>query len=163
MTPSQVPLRALVQPACSGLWSLEAGRAMRLRPRQAGSIKVMCGQVWATTDAPFDCHARRLGDHVLSAGEGFSVQPGERVVLEAWGDSPVRFDWVPDMEARPVAPSRWHDEVLVPSRQLGQALGGTVVALGRLAWGVGAYTAHLAGFLAAGRGRVLSRFESDPP
>ena len=61
------------------------------------------------------------------------------------------------------APTRWQREVAAPGRELGQALSGTAAALGRLAWGVAAYTAYLAGYLVAGRGRVLTRFESNPP
>ena len=37
------------------------------------------------------------------------------------------------------------------------------VALGRLSWGVLGYAAYLSSYLVAGRGRVLSRFESNPP
>ena len=149
--------------ASSGLWHLAAGRAVQLRPRQASTFKLVCGQVWATTDAAYDRQARRLGDHVLSAGDTFAVMPGERLVVEAWGDAPVHFDWVLQAPAPAVTPSRWQADVAVPGRELAHALQCTVVALGRLVWGVLGYGAHLSSYLAAGRGRVLSHFESNPP
>lgn len=151
-----------VSPTCTGLWRLAAGRAVQLRPRHASTFKVVCGQVWVTTDAPYDAQARRLGDHVLLAGDTFSVMPGERLVVEAWG-VPVRFDWVADTPSVVARPSRWQAEVAVPGRELAHALRSTAVALGRLSWGVLGYVAYLSSYLAAGRGRVLSRFESNPP
>ena len=147
----------------SGCWSLAAGRTVQLRPRHASTLKVVCGRVWATTDAPLDRTARRLGDHVLVAGESLAVLPGERLVVEAWGDTPVRFVWVVHAEAPVQVPSRWQVEVGVPGRELAHALQCTAVALGRLAWGVLGYAAYLSSYLVAGRGRVLSRFESNPP
>lgn len=163
MSHHQSPSHAVVSPGCGGLWRLAAGRTVQLRPRRAGTLKVVCGRVWATTDAPLDRSARRLGDHVLGPGESLAVMPGERLVVESWGDTPVRFDWVERAEAVPALPSRWQLEVAAPGRELGRALAGTAAALGRLGWGVAGYTAYLLGFLVAGRGRVLSRFESNPP
>jgi hypothetical protein len=156
-------LQLAMGPACGGLWRLAAGRAVQLRPRQASTFKLVCGQVWATTDGAYDRQPRRLGDHVLSAGDTFAVMPGERLVVETWGSEPVRFDWVVQAPVPAVTPSRWQAEVAAPGRELAQALAGTAAALGRLVWGVAGYTAHLAGFLVAGRGRVLSHFESNPP
>jgi len=49
--------------------------------------------------------------------------------------------------------------VVAPSRELATALGQATLAFGRLLRGVLGYTE----FLVAGRGRVLSRFESNPP
>ena len=154
---------AAVGPACTGLWSLAPGRTVAMRPREAGTVKVVCGRVWATTDAPLDASARRFGDHVLAAGESLAVAPGERLVIEAWGDTPVRFDWVLPTTCVAAVPSRWQSEVAAPGRELGRALAGPAAALGRLAWGLAAYGTYLSGFLVAGRGRVLSRFESNPP
>lgn len=163
MSHFQAPSHVAVSPACSGLWTLAAGRTVQMRPREASTLTVVCGRVWATTNAPHDSQARRLGDHVLGAGDAFVVLPGERLVVEAWGDTPVRFDWVVHAQVAPAQPSRWQAEVAAPGRELGQALGGTAIALGRLVWGVAGYAAYLLGFLVAGRGRVLSRFESNQP
>ena len=163
MTHLQTPSHVAVRPACSGLWSLAAGRTVAMRPRVASTLKLVCGRAWVTTDAPLDGSARRFGDHVLTPGDSLPVAPGDRLVIEAWGDDAVRFDWLTD--AAPVAqtPTRWQAEVAAPSRELGRALGGTAAALGRLVWGLAGYAAHLAGFLVAGRGRELSRFESNWP
>lgn len=163
MSAHQIPSHVAVSPACSGLWSLAAGRTVQMRPRQASTLKVVCGRVWATTDAPVDRSARRLGDHVLAAGDVLVVLPGERLVVEAWGDAPVRFDWVLHAEAAPVTRTRWQADVAAPGRELGRALGGTAAALGRLVWGLAGYAAYLSSYLVAGRGRVMSRFESNPP
>ena len=118
MSAHQVPSHVAVSPACSGLWSLAAGRTVQMRPRQASTLKVVCGRVWATTDAPHDSAAGRLGDHVLGAGDAFVVLPGERLVVEAWGDTPVRFDWVVHAQIAPVTPSRWQAEVAAPVPQV---------------------------------------------
>lgn len=163
MSHLQTPSHVALSPACSGLWSLAAGRTVQMRPREASTLKVVCGRVWATTDAPLDRSARRLGDHVLGAGESLAVLPGERLVVEAWGSTPVRFDWVVHAQVPVQVPSRWQAQVAAPGRELWRALGGTATALGRLLWGVAGYASHLAGFLVAGRGRVLSRFESNQP
>lgn len=149
--------------AHTGLWRLLPGCALQLRPRDASHFEVVTGRVWATKDAPHDNAARRMGDHVLSAGDALTVQPGERLVVEAWGDTPASFDWVRQANTAPATRSRWQADVAVPGRELGRALRAVAAALGRLVWGVAGFAAHLAGYLVAGRGRVLSRFETNPP
>lgn len=154
---------AVGRPACGDWWTLAPGRALSMRPRQAISFQVVCGQVWATTDAPHDHQMRRHGDHVLSAGEWLAVLPGERLVVEAWGDTPVRLQWVQQADTARPAQSRWQANVAAPARDLWQASRGAAVAFTQLAQGLAGYAAHLANHLVAGRGRVLSRFESNPP
>ena len=56
-------------------------------------------------------------------------------------------------------PTRWQAAVVQPWRVLGLALGTAALALGRLRAGVAGY----ADYLVAGRGRVLSPLESNPP
>lgn len=99
---------------------------------------------------------------MLSAGESLVVMPGERLVVEALG-VPVRFDWVVATPSGAARFSRWHVEVAAPGRELARSLRCAAVALGHLGWGVLGYTADLFSHLVAGRGRVLSRFESNPP
>ena len=77
--------------------------------------------------------------------------------------APIRHAMRDFAEAPVQAPSRWQAEVGVPGRELAHALQCTTVALGRLSWGVLGYAAYLSSYLVAGRGRVLSRFESNPP
>ena len=70
MSDLQMTFHGGVRPACGGPWHLTAGRTVLVRPRQASTLRVVCGRVWATTDAPLDLSARRLGDHVLEIGCG---------------------------------------------------------------------------------------------
>lgn len=163
MSDLQMTFHGGVRPACGGPWHLTAGRTVLVRPRQASTLRVVCGRVWATTDAPLDLSARRLGDHVLGADESLVVLPGERLVVEAWSDASLRFDLLPQAEVLSMQALRWHTAVATPACELGRALGAAAVALGRLGAGVAAYAAYLAGWLVSGRGRLLSHFESNPP
>lgn len=143
----------------AGCWKLGAGRALTLRPREAGTLRIAAGRAWVTVDAPVRERFDLEGDHVLVAGASMPLPRGARVVVEAWevaGGEPVMFDWVPQVRA---ATTRWQREVRQPLSDLGQALGAAGVAFARLLGGLLAYGE----FLAAGRGRVLSRFESNPP
>ncbi len=145
--------------ATSGYWKLGAGRAMTLRPREWGTLCIAEGRVWLTVDGSARERLDLWGDHVLSAGDTLRLPPGSQVVVEAWhrqGDAPVRFDWVPQPAP---ALTRWQREVRQPMGDLVRALGAASAALVRLLGGLLAYGE----FLAAGRGRVLSRFESNPP
>jgi hypothetical protein len=71
------------------------------------------------------------------------------------GDTaPVHFDWSDAAALAPVG--RFDREVLAPTRERGWALGQAATATARVARGLLGYR----GFLFAGRGRVLSPFES---
>lgn len=145
--------------AANGYWKLGAGRAMTLRPREWGTLCVAEGRVWLTVDGAARERLGLWGDHVLAAGDTLRLPPGAQVVMEAWDrrdGPPVRFDWVP---CRQPVLTRWQREVRQPLGDLGRALGAASVAFVRLLGGLLAYGE----FLVAGRGRVLSRFESNPP
>ncbi len=143
----------------NGYWKLGAGRAMSLSPREPGTLSIAEGRVWLTVGGTAREHLNLWGDHVLAAGDTLRLPPGAQVVVEAWdraGGPPVRFDWVP--QSAP-ALTRWQREVRQPLGDLGRALGAASTAFVRLLGGLLAYGE----FLVAGRGRVLSRFESNPP
>lgn len=149
-------------PAVSGRWQLAAERAISLRPRQAGVLRITQGRVWATLDGPQQGAGNESGDHFLQPGQRLLVGAGQHLVLEPWPDSgevPACFEWTPLAAARSVPAARWNAAVIEPLHELGQALLMAGSALGRLALGLAGY----AEFLVAGRGRVLSKCEANPP
>lgn len=134
-----------------------AHRAISLRPAEDSRLEITTGRAWVTLNLPHQPEG--LGDHRLCAGESLLVPAGAHLVMEPWTNGEaLRFDWtvVPQADARP---QRFSREVVAPSRELAAALGQATLAFGRLLRGVLGYTE----FLVAGRGRVLSRFESNPP
>lgn len=137
-----------------------AGLALSLRPKQAATMQVVTGRAWVTLGGPYVGHDDESGDLSLEAGDRLAVPVGARVVVEAASTAkadPLRFDWCePSLIQSDVRPSR---EVLAPAGDLMKALGQSTMALGRLTWGV----LGLADVLVAGRGRVLSQWESNPP
>ena len=147
-------------PTRSG-WTLDGRRAISLRPTETCRLHILQGRVWVTLNAPHV--ADGLGDHVLVEGQQLDVPAGAHLVMEPWtppGAAPVRFDWcvVPSMPAVSTA-SRFAREVRTPWREFAQASGQAAVAFVRLVRGLLGYADHLV----AGRGRVLSRWESNPP
>ncbi len=149
-------------PAVAGSWQLVAGRAISLRPRLAGVLRITQGQVWATLDGPQQGAGNESGDHFLQSGQRLLVGAGQHLVLEPWtesGEAPVYFEWTPVAAAGSVPAARWNATVIEPLHDLGRALQLVGSALGRLALGLAGY----AEFLVAGRGRVLSRCEANRP
>lgn len=134
-------------PALPGTWKLAAGRAITLEPREAGTLRVAHGLLWATYDGPHSGSLNNLGDHVIGVGERLSLRPGQRLVVEAWnGPSPAYFSWDP-LPVRVAAPRL--ARLVQPLADLRLALVFGAGAAGRLLSGV----AGLAWDLAAGRGR----------
>ncbi len=152
-----------------GCWKLEAGRALTLRPRESGVLRIAQGRIWVTMDGPRHGHANESGDLFLMPGRGMVVQAGQRLVIESWGQERAGMAWfswdpMPQRTAQAVdravrRASRWQVAVGQPLRDLGLALGLAGAALGRLVVGV----LGLGEFLVAGRGRVLPRLESNQP
>ncbi len=120
-----------------GCWKLAPERAFTLKPDQAGTLRITQGRLWATLDGPHHGPANDWGDVVLHAGAQLTLAPGRQVVVEPFGNAvnePVYFSWEPS-----VAP-----ENQAPGRLLSR------------------FAAALKYFV-AGKGRVLSRFESNQP
>ncbi len=141
---------------------LAARRAISLRPRQAGMLRLTQGRVWATLDGPRQGAGNESGDHFLQSGQCLRVGAGQHLVLEPWpdpGEAAVHFDWAPVAAAASASAARWNATVMGPLREVGQALLMAGCALGRLALGLAGY----AEFLVAGRGRVLSKCEANRP
>ncbi|HYW56136.1 MAG TPA: DUF2917 domain-containing protein [Polaromonas sp.] len=145
--------------AVSGCWKLAEGRALTLRPAEAGELRVAHGMVWVTFDqGPFDDSARG-GDHFFGVGESIRLLPGQALVVEAWGggkDSIAYFSWDPLPAAAALqvarAPRRVFaaSGVVQPLRDLRLAFGMAAGASARLAAG-------LAGVLADAVLAVLPR------
>jgi hypothetical protein len=135
--------------ALPGTWKLVAGRAITLRPSEAGTLRVAHGQIWATYDGPHQGPLNDLGDRVIGSGAQLHVRPGQRLVVEALdGQSPAYFSWDP-LPARARVSALSLARVVQPLDDLRVALALGVGAAGRLAAGL----AGLASDLLAGRGR----------
>jgi hypothetical protein len=138
---------------------------MTLRNAEAGVLRIAQGRVWATVDGPHLGPANNQGDVILTAGQGLSVAPGQRVVIEPWDhdlNQVVHFSWDslrPKTQLRVQSGSRWQEAVVQPMRDFGLALQLAMRALGRLAWGLAGYWE----FSTAGRGRVMPCMKSNQP
>lgn len=126
---------------CAGAWKLAGHKAMSLRPRRHGVLRVVRGRLWVTTGGEPGRSPGESGDHVLSAGEQLRLPAWRHVVIESWKDEQACFDWQPLPELALAAAARCQ-AVLQPLSELRQAaglaagaLGRLVVGLGRLAWG----------------------------
>ncbi|MFW2357893.1 DUF2917 domain-containing protein [Hydrogenophaga sp.] len=143
-------------------WRLDARRAMSLRPQVPSRLHITQGRAWVTLGQAHEGAGNESGDLVLAAGESLVVPAGARLVMEPWqpGAGPVRFDWCAEPEAQALASvDRFGREVAAPSRELAAALKQASVAFVRLMRGLFGYSEYLV----AGRGRVLTPFESNPP
>jgi hypothetical protein len=143
--------------------ALAEGVATSLYPARAGQLRVLSGRAWVTLGGPYRGRGNELGDVFVAAGGSLAVPAGARLVIESAPDlsgEALRFDWCEAVAANPaVRPGRVQREVLAPARELALTLLQSARALWRLTWGV----LGLADLLVAGRGRVLSRWESNPP
>lgn len=138
-------------------WVVAAHQALSLRPAGCSELRIIGGDAWVTLQQTHPDEG--VVDHVLRAGETLAVPAGAHLVMEPWtSGQALRFDWT-EWSGAQARPQRFAREVVAPSRELAQALGQAAVAFGRLLRGVAGYGE----FLVAGRGRVLSRFESNPP
>ncbi len=169
-TPFRTPHNAMsALPAYAGHWPLGAGKALGLHARGASVLHIASGRVWATLDGPHPGPLNDQGDLALHAGDLLPVAAGSRVVIEPMDRSanqPVYFSFDPAPPATQDCvrgdcdtPTRWQATVLRPATQFAAAAAQALLALGGLLWGLASY----AEFLAAGRGRVMGRFESNAP
>jgi hypothetical protein len=126
-------------PALPGTWKLAAGRAITLRPREPGILRVAHGQLWVTFDGPHRGPRNDLGDHFIGVGQQLQLRVGQRLVVEAWNDgAPAYFSWDP-LPARSEAPRLV--AVVQPLEDLrlawsfgADAAARLVTGLARLAW-----------------------------
>ena len=160
------PLQPCAQPsvhrrAAAGCWRLAPGRALSLKPRESGVLRIARGRVWLSGAAPAQ-------DLVLQAGDALAVAMGQHVVLEPWGlpgerDAPVLLQWdhVAPQPHRHQARTRvardWELGVVQPLQELGRALAGAGRAVGAAAVQVTAAAGRLgAGLAGFALGRVMA-------
>lgn len=149
-------------PAAMRGWRLDARRAMTLRPQVPSRLHITQGRAWVTLGVPHHGAGNESGDVMLVAGESLVVPAGARLVMEPWQPAsagPVRFDWCAEPPQAVDQPDRFGREVVAPSRELAVALGQAGWAFARLMRGLFGYSEYLV----AGRGRVLTPYESNPP
>ncbi len=147
-TPTQLQ-QSSAAPALPGTWQLAPGRAITLRPREAGVLRVAYGQLWVTFDGPHGGPPNDLGDHVLGIGERLRLACGQRLVAEAWdAHGPAYFSWDPLPAA--AGESMRFAAVVQPLADLRLALVFGAGAVRRLAVGLAA----LAWDLLGGRSRA---------
>lgn len=110
------PSALAVRRAARGAWPLEAGRVLKLRPREDAFLRAGHGRVWVTFDRAPEGPANVSGDHFLEAGERIAVKAGQAVVVGASGPrgAHASFDWEPmPAPARKRAPAAaWRDALL---------------------------------------------------
>ena len=134
-----------------GTWKLAAGRAITLEPREEGTLRVAHGQLWATYDGPHRGARNNMGDHIVGAGGQLHVRPGERLVVEAWGNrATAYFSWDP-LPVRVAVTRQNLARVLQPLADLRLALVFGAGAAGRLVAGLVAL-----GLEAIGRRRPIA-------
>ncbi len=141
-------------------WVLPKDRAVTLRPRTAGVLRVVSGRAWATLDVSRHTPLTESGDHFVALGHDLQLRAGQRVVVEAWpykGQDGIQLQWVAQPET--CLATRWQTNVVEPMRDIGHGLALVARALWRLLGGLAGYT----DFLTAGRGRVLRGLESNAP
>ena len=124
--------------ALPGTWKLARGRAVTLRPREDGILRVAHGRVWATADGPHGRTPMDAGDHVLEVGRSMFVRAGQRVVIEAWNAGGASyFAWDPLLAPATVAAPRLTTAILLqPLADLRTALALALRASGQLARGL---------------------------
>lgn len=92
-------------------WQMAAGRALQFQADKTMELQIAQGRVWATLDGPHAGAANDWGDLVLRSGDRFTLQRGQRMVLESWSDSATggaaRLVWSPTVQAVPAHRVTW--------------------------------------------------------
>lgn len=91
----------------SGSLLLRPGQATSLRPKVAGTLRILRGRVWATQVGP---HFGG-GDLILHAGDTLRLGPGQHWVIEtldAKSQQVAACTWEPDPRDWSVLKLAWH-------------------------------------------------------
>lgn len=143
----------------AGCWRLAPGRVFGLRLRSHGVLRITQGRAWITLNERPHGHSNESGDHFLQAGQQLPVRAGQHLVIESLDPAPLQFEWTPAVVTWRLPRTRWNEAVMQPLHDLARAgwLAGS--ALLRLLLGLAGYSEYLV----AGRGRIMSRHEVNPP
>lgn len=127
---------------------IHLGEGVPLHFRGARGIRVECteGRLWLTVEGEFDDFHLAQGEHLCIPNDGL-------VLVEGSPTGAIR------LSREMSSASRWRQAVTQPLRDMGWALLMVVSAFLRLLGGLAGYGEYLV----AGRGRVMSRFEANPP
>ena len=148
-----------------GCWKLAPGRAVTLKPTEAGVLRIAQGQVWATLNGPHHGPANDWGDVVLHSGQQLQLMPGQHVVVEPFGDAvhePAYFSWEPSTSpvlSVPVDEWGWAEAPVAQLHPVGYRIAAVVNACRNLVYRLAGCLPHFV----AGKGRVLSQIESNQP
>jgi hypothetical protein len=147
-------------------WAMESTTAQTFYARCAGVLRVTSGRAWVTLHAvrqnpqPRWCPELDPGDIFVDPGNRLELRAGQHAVIESWPTgkaSATQLVWEPaPLGARAL---RWQCGVVQPARELGMGVVQVARSIGRLAWGLAAYSEALV----AGRGKVLTALESNAP
>jgi hypothetical protein len=147
-------------------WTMQSTTAQTFYARSAGVLRVTSGRAWVTLHASRQNPQPRWspetdpGDIFVGPGKGLALRAGQHAVIESWPAdkaSATHVEWQPD--ALSARAARWQCGVAQPAHELGLGMAQMARSLGRLLWGLATY----AEFLVAGRGKVLTRLESNAP
>jgi len=143
------PAPATANDKFPGSWKLAQGRALTLRARSGGVLRIAQGAVWITFNNAQRDDSERGGDHFLGTGDVLHLLPGQTLVMEslkAGAHSSAYFSWdpLPASAGATVAHSRpvlarsvaTRGQVLQLLRDLRAALGLALVASARLVAGL---------------------------
>jgi hypothetical protein len=85
-----------------GAWPLEAGRVVRLRPRENTVLRAGHGQLWITFERAPEGALNESGDLILAPGQRLNVAAGETVVISPFGKrgASASFDWELPVQVR---------------------------------------------------------------
>lgn len=78
-----------------GAWQIEAGRVLRLSPREDAHLRACSGSLWVTFDVAPNGALDESGDYFIHAGQKLAVKAGQVVVVSPAGPrgSNAAFDW----------------------------------------------------------------------
>ncbi len=100
-----------LEPVKTLCWQMAPGRALQFQADIALELHIAQGRVWATLDGPHAGAGNDLGDLVLRAGDRFTLQRGQRIVLESWSEGDpggaARLVWSPAARAAQAPRAAW--------------------------------------------------------
>ncbi len=65
-------------------WQLLPGSVLSFEAGKPVLLRITQGRIWLTLDGPHSGAANDWGDVVLQSGDQFALEPGQRIVVEAW-------------------------------------------------------------------------------